>query len=80
MPKMPDNPVAQVQPAILEQAVIIDVEGKDLSVFNIIAHLPAQTAPIHQDSDEFIYHGPLLVQIRLNALARLVSFADVIRR
>ena len=78
--EVPDDAVTQLEPVTFEDGIEDGIEGDDLAVFNVVAHLPAERAVGMEQANALSYHSLLAPEIALQGLALLVELADVVGR
>src|SRR3990172_432276 len=75
---MPYDAVPELEAGVLEDGVVVDVEGVDLATLNVVADLPAQTAVVRKDSDALGNDFSVVVQIRCQGCSNFVSLPKVV--
>lgn len=79
MTKMPDDPVAHLQPVRFEYRSELDVQRDDLAVVNKIPDLPAQGAIGFKSRYDQVNDSFLPTHISFKRVLSFVGFTDVIR-
>ncbi len=78
--KGPDNPIAKLKAVILKNPVENDVQGKNFTIVDMIANLPADGSPRVQEAHGLGDRGRLALDIDIERCSLLVFFSNIVRR
>ena len=76
--KVPDDPVAELEPVLSEHGVEDGVKGDDLSVVDVVPNLPADRPLRMEDSDTLAYDTFLRLKVIVERSLSLVVFAQIV--